>query len=316
MASASDARLYQLYFDFGTVQQQRNRPSEAADAFALALYYARRLGDTHRVSQCRELVLERNPNHLGAQPVSAPLFFAQLLMRYPVDEVEQALAFSTPANQMTASSTATFGETYRPESIAGVRPPMPNLAQDPSSTGNRTGIQIGPFEAHHVLNIRSQSIGSTHAEQPVTGTDDFLIEESGVLDHDDDFTARSVPTTLLDWLARGTIVFGVIVLTYLAAELYPRLRNIDTRQWVRSLSQEPSELLLVVDEEAEATTRKNNDVDIPKPSPVEALPKKLPPVIVAGANSSISLPEVPENNSESPPESAVRISKRNVDSAK
>ncbi|HVJ81062.1 MAG TPA: hypothetical protein VNC50_08335, partial [Planctomycetia bacterium] len=91
MAASSDWELYQLYMDVGDAQTRRQRLHEAADSYALALYYARRMGDVTRVGHCRELVLARSPNHVAGQSISAPLFYAQLLMRYPADEMQQAL---------------------------------------------------------------------------------------------------------------------------------------------------------------------------------------------------------------------------------
>ena len=74
MAATSDWRLYQLYMEFGEAQDRRARVNEAADAYALALYYARRLNDPARINECRQLVLSRSPNHIAGQAVSAPLF--------------------------------------------------------------------------------------------------------------------------------------------------------------------------------------------------------------------------------------------------
>lgn len=89
--ATSDQRLQQLYLDLAQMQAGYGDPNRAADAYALALYYARRRGDVTLASECREQVRRHNPRHVIARDGSAPLFFAQLLLRYPADEVEQEI---------------------------------------------------------------------------------------------------------------------------------------------------------------------------------------------------------------------------------
>lgn len=88
---SSDVELHGLYLEFADAQRGVGQMARAADSYALALYYAKRLGDVTRVRRCREQVALCNPDHVVCRESSAPLFFAQLLLRYPPEEVAERL---------------------------------------------------------------------------------------------------------------------------------------------------------------------------------------------------------------------------------
>lgn len=88
---SSDIELHGLYLEFADAQRGVGQMARAADSYALALYYAKRIGDVARVRRCREQVAVCNPDHVVCRESSAPLFFAQLLLRYPPEEVAERL---------------------------------------------------------------------------------------------------------------------------------------------------------------------------------------------------------------------------------
>ena len=218
MSASADRQLFQLYMELGDAQTQRQRPQEAADAYGLALYYARRTGDAFAVQRCRELVLARSPNHVAGQAISAPLFFAQLLMRYPADEAAQALA------------------ELRGGGVAA--PPLPpaafNLDIGPSGEPARGGDLGKPpfpgatatnFEAHHVFDLG----GPMPAPR-----EDFHLREAGLLE-DRAAPRRGARSAALDVLSYLAIAVGVGGGVFFATRLYPTLAGIDFSRALRPL---------------------------------------------------------------------------------
>lgn len=92
MSDGSKEDLQSLYFELGNALASRSQLPQAADAYALAMYYARRSGNTALAEHCREQILVCQPGHVAAREASAPLFFAQLLMRYPAGYARNRLA--------------------------------------------------------------------------------------------------------------------------------------------------------------------------------------------------------------------------------
>lgn len=104
MSDAAKEDLQSLYFDLGNALASRSMLPQAADAYALAMYYARRAGNSTLADHCREQILVCQPDHIAAREASAPLFFAQLLMRYPAGYARNRLAQiqTEPASAMAS----------------------------------------------------------------------------------------------------------------------------------------------------------------------------------------------------------------------
>jgi len=277
MAATSDWRLYQLYMEFGEAQDQRGRSPEAADAYALALYYARRLNDAARIHECRQLVLERNPNHVAGQAVSAPLFFAQLLMRYPADEVELAL---TGGRSETSARVAVADE-------------IPSAEARPERTFRQAHAAKPRFDhasmSRHHAEPSFDGYSTSHGRGEVDG--DVLLADAGLLDDRDNGSKSAIPdlSAALKALAAGTIASGLLLVAYAGYSLYPMINKMNAQ--VR----EPEGSFVVTD-----------DSDPPKPteaassSPI-ATPQSAPTIVVAkpapipeaGANTPVSIPDEP-----------------------
>jgi len=278
MAATSDWRLYQLYMEFGEAQDRRARATEAADAYALALYYARRLNDPARINECRQLVVSRSPNHIAAQQVSAPLFFAQLLMRYPADEVEMMLSGGRP-------------------SVAVAEEPPPHVSPPPyqersfrqTQTIKPTYERVEGDAEHH------------HSEPTFTGmprnstasfvSDDVLLSDAGLND-DVDENRSSKRTTVADLstavkaLAAGTITSGLLLVAYVGYSLYPMMNQ--SQRGAASNGALVSDHKIIVTEETEPQKPAENAAAPP------AAVVKAAPIAEAGANMAVSLPDDPE----------------------
>jgi hypothetical protein len=116
MSAGSKEELQSLYFELGDALAQKGQLADAADSYALAMYYAKRGGNSALADLCREQILVCHPNHVVIRENSAPLFYAQLLMRYPADEskvqlerIKNELA-SKPAAPMTPAETLSMME--------------------------------------------------------------------------------------------------------------------------------------------------------------------------------------------------------------
>jgi len=116
MSAGSKEELQSLYFEFGDALAQKGQLADAADSYALAMYYAKRGGNGALADLCREQIIICHPNHVVIRENSAPLFYAQLLMRYPADEskvqlerIKQELA-STPPPPLTPAQALSMME--------------------------------------------------------------------------------------------------------------------------------------------------------------------------------------------------------------
>ncbi len=89
MTAKSTSDLYELYEKLGNLLEQRRRGKDAADFLALAIYYARQEKHDAKTHELTERIRVLNPNHVLLRDPKSPLFFAQLLMRYPADEAER-----------------------------------------------------------------------------------------------------------------------------------------------------------------------------------------------------------------------------------
>src|SRR5262249_42330513 len=116
--------------------------------------------------------------------------------------------------------------------------------------------------------------------------DDFLLEEAGLLDEPEQRTYRTRPNGAIDWIAKGTIVFGIVAVSYFACELYPLLWNLNVKRLIGSFANEPVESILIAVEDDD-------------PPAVEISS------VTAGANTPVALPE-----NGTIPHDAVQVSKR------
>lgn len=124
MSISTDQQLFDLYAELAETQQSRGRRNEAADAYALCVYYARRLGNPELAEHCRQLVRECHPHHVIALEYSAPLFFAQLLMRYPAEDAQETLYMI----RKSESAPPPAPESVVAPKVAAVAEPEPSVA--------------------------------------------------------------------------------------------------------------------------------------------------------------------------------------------
>lgn len=122
-----DRQLYDLYCRLGDHYSTSGNSAEAADGYALALYYARRLGDDVAMERCRQQVAQHHPRHVAAGDKVEPLFFAQLLIRYPADEAQQLLQSQGERRAAARNVAAVFSVVASPMSYA-----IPQVGRAPS----------------------------------------------------------------------------------------------------------------------------------------------------------------------------------------
>jgi hypothetical protein len=263
MSSSSDQQLHTLYWDLAELHCVGGRRSEAADHFALALYYARRMSNAERVEAARRRVVECSPQHLAAREVSAPLFFAQLLIRYPADEAAHSLGMMRRSTKTSASlehsvgimaSTHVDDPFFSSHANAGLpqldplpdpffdsrspfdlgasspigHPVEPRVESDPSSPSRTRGGTIPPeFENHHLYDLGSSSpvIGSA-ADRIV---DDYMKPEKIFTPphSKETFAEPGFWGTVLNGLTFMTILIGMSSVGFFGYELYPRLVRLD-----------------------------------------------------------------------------------------
>jgi hypothetical protein len=281
MAATSDWRLYQLYLEFGEAQDRRGRTGEAADAFALALYYARRMNDSARIHECRQLVLARNPNHVAGQAVSAPLFFAQLLMRYPADEVELALSTGRPQTPSVAVA----------DDVPDVEPRSEDRTFRQARSARPSFDDFAQTVHHHAEPTFEGMPRST--PRPVVA-DDVLLADAGLLDEGkgDALNKRMSLgdfSTAVKAFAAGSIASGLLLVAYLGYSLYPMLNHIKAeRGGFRG-----DDTIIVTDDDAGRNVERQV-VEPPKtpPAVVERAPAPTP-IPEAGANMAVRLSSEP-----------------------
>ncbi|MBX9652961.1 hypothetical protein K2Y11_05005 [bacterium] len=175
MSAGSKEELQSLYFELGDALAQKGQLADAADSYALAMYYAKRGGNSALADLCREQILICHPNHVVIRENSAPLFYAQLLMRYPSDEskvqlerIKHELA-SKPAAPMTPAETLSMMEPMNQASsmvMADFEPaPSPVAAPSPPAS------PISPISA---------SLPPTGMESPMSKPTTYPGSSSGV----------------------------------------------------------------------------------------------------------------------------------------
>jgi hypothetical protein len=281
MSATPDWRLYQLYMEFGEAQDRRSRQGEAADAYALALYFARRLNDPARIHECRQLVLSRNPNHVAAQAVSAPLFFAQLLMRYPADEVEMMLTagkqeYSSPtvavAEEEPIVQTQNTGRTFRQAQAA--KPSFDGFART----------------AHHHSEPTYEGMSRTSV-RPIIA-EDVLLADAGLLDdpETDDRRGRSSISdlsTAAKALAAGTIASGLLLVAYLGYTLYPVFHQMKSG---RGSDGSADSIIFAEDDSPKVVDPPSQTTPAPKPIFAQPIVKEA---AKSGANTPVSLADEP-----------------------
>ncbi|QDU64052.1 hypothetical protein Pan216_49400 [Planctomycetes bacterium Pan216] len=137
MVVRDDQRLHELYKQLGEHQAAQGQTSEAADSYALALYFAHRTRRPDLVAYCRIQVAQLNPDHVLVREESAPLLNAQLLLRIPPQKAEGLLAklkqqpltttpettaLPEPAPAALMAATASVQETSTSEQLAAATP--------------------------------------------------------------------------------------------------------------------------------------------------------------------------------------------------
>lgn len=261
MLASTDQQLHELYWELGQAQAECGRQVEAADSYALALYYARRLGDADLMKRCRARIVEAHPTHLGGKESPAPLFFAQLLIRYPADEAAHALSLlkrtslgddwpvspSFPV-ELTTVHRPTPSSMDRPFSVAGETPfadllesAVPSApggrdprslpeSREPASSGSLSGQSN--FENHHVYDLGT---GSIPVEAPSRAVDDFFFEPSLLPDKRESWSEMGFWGSALQVFGSLTAIAGVVALGFFSYELIPTLARFDAREVVQSL---------------------------------------------------------------------------------
>jgi hypothetical protein len=153
MAGTSKEELQSIYFELADFKARAGQLPEAADCYALALYYARRVGNQPLADLCREQILACHPNHVAVRENNAPLFFAQLLMRYPAEEcsVELQRLKKERATQPTATPAANPAKRFdyahpAPTMMASheAPPTIPANPAHPSHFGLPSEIPLAP----------------------------------------------------------------------------------------------------------------------------------------------------------------------------
>lgn len=178
MSMSTDQQLFDLYMELAETQHPRGRRNEAADAYALCVYYARRLGNPELAEHCRRLVRECHPHHVIAQEYSAPLFFAQLLMRYPAEDAQETLFMIRKAESAPAPAPEPVVETK----VAAVAEPAIAYANVSMCYVEAQAITAG-VEVY-------DAVGSAELWSAATTTDD-AAEFAATTDDAADFAAAS-----------------------------------------------------------------------------------------------------------------------------
>lgn len=243
--TSSDQHLYQLYRNLGDALAVRGDRASAADAFALALYYARRMGNQALASECQQMVITNNRRHVAAQQTSAPLHFAQLLMRYPADEAEKKLAELSQAPQpvlSVASSPFEIATTAFSLHTADVEEDAePSLPIDKQSTQPMINLSqptvkkeapVLPFnyrpeipapdqlEQHHVFDLGSGEMGAR--AQSLRLTEEFLHPHTRGTQAPVEDEASELALAI-HFAGICAIVVGLISIGFFAVQMYPSL---------------------------------------------------------------------------------------------
>lgn len=259
MTTSSDQHLYQLYSDLGDAQSAHGDKAAAADAYALALYYARRMSNDALASLCRRKVVENNPHHVAAQQTSAPLHFAQLLMRYPADEAEKMLvrlrqspqpamaAVPSPFEITTAFSMQTGGLEEEPslfqpptkmeEQVTQPTIDLPKPTVKPQAPvlpfQHRPEMpSVDQFEQHHVFDLGSGEMGSR--AQSLRVTEEFLQPNTpaAAASREDESSELAMA---IHFAAICAVIVGLVSIGFFAVQMYPSLSRVNLERVVKTL---------------------------------------------------------------------------------
>lgn len=261
MANHNDAQLHQLYLELADVQAGNGRGTEAADHYALAMYYARRMGDSEKVALCKRRILECQPAHIAGHENSAPLFFAQLLIRYPAEEAAQTLQLikraglapdPSPIPTLARASAAGFVEEGRAledfekkvlNDIGWMKPPArePEWVSEPAppaaATSPMTPTPAPEFESHHVFESKNRIASGDRA---VT---DYLPPERLFPKDRRAWSEVGFWGSMLNSAAVAAVIIGIGAIGFLSRELYPDLARMDPKGFVELVKQTGPETL-------------------------------------------------------------------------
>lgn len=306
----TDGKLQALYFELGQHQKRCGELAKAADTYALALYYAKRTTNRELVQRCREEVALCNPSHIVCRESSAPLYFAQLLMRHPPEEAEQELqemrqrqttSALAPAHSASAPGTSVdelfqyakvdpncgifeLGATSAPsdaptawltaiEEEALQRPePLPEtLPQLETPQRKATAFKTETMEAHHIYPHSTPTEPST--EIPTKAVDDYLFaSQPSPRRAETEEVEESWMANLIHTGAVASLLLGVAAIGFFSVELYKSRARLDPARIVKQI-------------------RQANDRTGPA---IEALPETNAAPVITELEDSGSLPTVPQ----------------------
>lgn len=255
--TTSDQQLHELYLELAEIQANHGKAAEAADHFALAMYYARRMGNAAKVSACKERIVACHPTHVAAHESSAPLFFAQLLIRYPADEAAQTLSLLRRAGLATSAMKPAPATAPAVEFVAEATPAWmaspPESGPAPASFFGDLGTGSGPSvdwtaphaarPAAHAAAISSLHLENHHlydlgaATRPAAGrlVDDYMAKEQLFPPSKSRITEVGFWGSAIHVLGVFAILVGTSAVGFFGYELYPKLSRFDVRGLVHSL---------------------------------------------------------------------------------
>ncbi|MFO0944855.1 MAG: hypothetical protein U1D30_02745 [Planctomycetota bacterium] len=264
---STDHQLQQLYRDLAEAHRGMGQGAKAADSYALALYYARRIGDVEQVRDCRQKISDCNPSHIVCRESTAPLFFAQLLMRNPPDEAEQTLrslqaSRSTPKPSPSATSTLdidpfAYARIDPMDGVTEIPFDFPPLEKTPAPEptlewqGEPSKPALSPKTAgtegldnHHLFSFAKSEnplprdpapledlfgLRSAAATMQATpmAVDDYIFEESSPNADAEQRETYSFASSLIQGASILTLIVGTACVTFFGYELYPTMKNLD-----------------------------------------------------------------------------------------
>lgn len=134
MTDHSCKSLFDLYIRAGEHLIAIGQKKRAADAFALALYYATELTNPQAQQYCRQRIVHCDSGHPAAQMPPPPLVFAQLLMSFPAEVAEKSMTeIHTAATPNPTVDTVDDMKQWRSMGVFVVEDQWPPAAAVPSS---------------------------------------------------------------------------------------------------------------------------------------------------------------------------------------
>jgi hypothetical protein len=195
MVDNYDRQLFRIYYQMAEVYAQSGRSAEAADGYALALYYARRLEDHKAEQECRTLVARHHPRHVAAGDKAEPLFFAQLLIRYPADEAQQFLQSYSDRRRQSASARSSYTVIA---SAAPFSPSLGVITTQPQPQGSipalNTTVAVADGPGPTFTNPAPQP-ALAFEMAPTTPKNEPIVEQPSVLTHNDTITPTAPSPT-------------------------------------------------------------------------------------------------------------------------